>query len=151
MDDELLKKAEAAAARLLKFRQTKRAFREKMRRKGFTPDVVDAVTEKAERLGSINDTDYAMAFAHDSVLINRYGKIKIMKSLLQKGISRDIAESALGMFDDEIYLENLAYFAAKFFDADEEIGTEEKELFKKKMLSRGYTFRQIDSFLECGV
>ena len=151
MDEELFEKAETAAARLLKFRQTKRAFREKLRRKGFPADIVEAVTEKAERLGSINDEDYAAAFVHDSVLLNRYGKIKVMKSLLQKGISRDIAENALSMFDDEIYFDNLRYFANKSFDLEGDVSSDDIEHFRKKMLARGYTFRQIESFLECGL
>ena len=148
MDEELFKKAEKAAARLLKFRQTKRGFKDKMRRKGYPADVVEALTEKAENLGYINDSDYAAAFAHDSVFINRYGKIKIVRSLFGKGIDKETAAEALSVFDDEIYLDNLRYFVYKYFGDEAHVSKEDAEYFKKKMLARGYTYRQIQAVTE---
>ncbi len=148
MDEELFKKAERAAARMLKFRQTKRGFKDKMRRKGYPADIVDALTEKAENLGYINDSDYAAAFAHDSVLINRCGKIKVVKSLFVKGIDKETAAEALSAFDDEIYLDNLRYFFYKYFGDAAHISKEDAEYFKKKMLARGYTYRQIQAVAE---
>ncbi len=148
MDEELFKKAEKTAARLLKFRQTKRGFKDKMRRKGYPADVVEALTEKAENLGYINDSDYAAAFAHDSVFINRYGKIKIVRSLFGKGIDKETAAEALSAFDDEIYLDNLRYFVYKYFGDEAHVSKEDAEYFKKKMLARGYTYRQIQAVTE---
>ena len=148
MDGELFQKAEKDAARLLKFRQTKRGFKDKMRRKGYSSDIVEALAEKAEEYGYINDADYAAAFAHDSILINRYGKIKVMKSLLTKGIDKETALCALSEYDDEIYFENLRFFLYKNFGDGLTADKDETERFIKKMLARGYSYRQVRAVTE---
>ncbi len=144
---EMLEKAEKAALSLLRFRNTRRTLSDKLKRKGFKADVVEEVLNKLERLGYINDEQYAMDYAIDALRLKKHGKMKIKTALAAKGISREIIKKVISSADEELELENLTYFAEKTFGQSEEVTKGELEKFKRKMISRGYSFRQIDMVL----
>ena len=140
-------KAEETALKLLRMRRSKRDLENRLRQKGFPADIVAGVTEKMQRLGYINDLDYAMAFVHDSMLLSRFGPKKIRMSLYQHGIPGNVISCAMESADEEIYLDSLRFFMAKEFGAQEEISQAAAGKFQRRMLSRGFLMRQIETVM----
>ncbi|MDP4119001.1 MAG: RecX family transcriptional regulator [Bacillota bacterium] len=144
---ENFEKASETALKLLKFRNTRRGLIDKLRRKGFEKEISEAVADKMEKLGYINDEDYANAYVSDCITLCRYGRRKIRLGLAQRGVDKAAAEKALKMTDEEQDLENLRYFLLKAFDDEECITAVDAEKFRKKMTNRGFLRGQIDTVL----
>lgn len=56
----------------------------------------------------INEKRYASAFVKDKFRLNKWGKIKITMALREKGIEKELINSALGKIDEGEYQELLA-------------------------------------------
>ena len=132
----------------MKRRNTKRQAENKLKQKGFSKEAVEYAIEKMEKYGYINDADYASAFVSDSVYINKYGKKKIRQMLYSKGVSKEIIETALEEILPEQEMENLRYFLIKTCPKAESITPEMAGKFQRKMMSRGYSYGQIEDILQ---
>lgn len=138
--------AEKAALKLLKNRQTRLQLTQKLYKKGFPRSVIDEVCDKMERLGYLNDTDYAEAFVHDCVLIYRYGPLKIRQALYRRGIPSAMAANAMAVYDQEVFLDNLRFMLAKEA-SDDTVDRYTAARFYRRMESKGYYRSQIDAVL----
>ncbi len=61
---------------------------------GAGQDVAQAVTDRLEELGLINDQDYAERLAKDLYARKGYGERKVLFELTRRGIERELAEEA---------------------------------------------------------
>jgi len=68
----------------------------------------DKIIEKLVDDDFINEKRYCVAFTKDKFHFNKWGKIKILYALKQKGISNDLINNALKSIDEGEYEEMLA-------------------------------------------
>ena len=66
--------------------------REKLTKKGFSPEIIDTVLAKLCRQGYLNDEEVSLRWASTLVRTRGWGRKKIFYYLLKKGIGRDIIE-----------------------------------------------------------
>ncbi|MDA8086684.1 MAG: regulatory protein RecX [Nitrospiraceae bacterium] len=89
------------ALKLLSYRSRSRAeLAERLLRKGFTKDSVDAALQKLERLGYINDSALAAALERQARETRRLGRKGALGFLLKRGIPAGLAASALAGYDE---------------------------------------------------
>lgn len=81
--------------------------REKLRTRELSPDETSAILERLQQEGYINDARYARAYAHDKLLYDGWGRIKIAQSLRLKHIADSLVQEALDELSEEQYLETL--------------------------------------------
>lgn len=83
---------------------------EKLRRRGFSASDREEILDNLERKRFFSDARFAAAFAHDKMLFNRWGKMKITMALRAKRISPAIIRDALDLLSEEEYEQVLEDF-----------------------------------------
>ncbi len=139
-------KATEIALKLLHRRYSRRKLYLKLREKGFSAEICEETVSKMEKLGYIDDKDYAEAFVHDCIFLQKYGPRKIKDGLFRRGISSQHCGEALSRYDDEIHLENIRTFLLKFTD-DDTLSPYDAAKFFRRMESRGFYRKQIEEVL----
>jgi len=95
----------ADAHRLLTHRsRSRRELTDRLLAKGHPEDVVTIVVERLEGDGLLDDRAFAAAFVADKRSLAGWGRQRIAAGLAAAGVSRDVAEEALGedAADDEL-------------------------------------------------
>ena len=77
-------------------------FRTKLRRKGYDGSVVEAVTERFQELGYLNDADIARQLARTFAMSKLWGDRRIAITLKTKGFDRELIEAALALARQEL-------------------------------------------------
>jgi regulatory protein len=97
-----LKRAKNAAYRYLTIRQRSRAeVRKKLDDRGFDADIVRSVMEHLDRLGYLDDRQFARDWAASRVRMRGYGRLRIEQELRIRGIDREtVREAVAGLFDE---------------------------------------------------
>ena len=101
-DEKEVKRARNSAYRYLTIRPRSRAeVEQKLRDRGFPPEVVSSVIDHLLRLGYLNDEQFARQWAAGRVRSRGFGRRRIEQELRQKGIGRDIIRDTLtALFED---------------------------------------------------
>ena len=81
--------------------------REKLLRWGIASDDIKQIIEKLIQGKFIDEDRYCKSFVNDKLRFNKWGKIKIIYALRQKGISSQNIDNAISCIDEEKYLETL--------------------------------------------
>lgn len=91
------------ALRLLTARSyTARSLHRKLTQKGFAPEASQAVMDRLESSGLIDDAKYAEQYARSKVLTSGASKRRVVQDLRRKGIAQPLADAALAkVFADE--------------------------------------------------
>lgn len=77
---------------------------QKLRQRGLSSADCDAVCDRLEDAGFINEERYTRAFVHDKLLFDGWGRIKITQALRLNGISASLIRDVLAdLVDDEAY------------------------------------------------
>ncbi len=102
LPEKELTRAQNTAYRYLSLRQRSRdEVLEKLRQKAFDDSVISAVLAALERLGYVNDREFARQWAAARVRVRGFGRRRIEQELRSKGISRDIiGETLARLFED---------------------------------------------------
>lgn len=83
-----------------------------MRRKlaawGLDAGESQAVLDRLEREGFIDDERYARMFVRERLRLNKWGRVKIAVALRAKGFGAEVIERALDEIDEREYMEILA-------------------------------------------
>ena len=74
---------------------------QKLCEKGLPPEDAEAVCDRLEDEKYVDDSRYARAFAHDKILFDGWGKIKVTQALRLKKIAPNVVEEALNEAVDE--------------------------------------------------
>ena len=83
------------AMRLLGQRmQSERELRQKLGRKDYGPNVIDAVVAECKRLDYVNDAKYAAGRAADAASLKKHGRQRAVSELMSKGVDKSTAEAA---------------------------------------------------------
>ena len=93
--------------RLNKKAETKSSLTRYLLGKGYNDKEIEFVREKLESQGYLNDSNYASGYVNNKVLTTSWGKGKIKKQLLQKGVSENDCDNALESYSKDIELEKL--------------------------------------------
>lgn len=94
--------AHEAALRLLTVRERSAAeLRQRLRQKGYSPEVIIAVLDRLAESGLQDDARFAERFAEEAARGRGYAARRIRGELLRKGIGRDLAAVASTTDPDE--------------------------------------------------
>ena len=104
---ELLKKAGSvqrcndAAYRLLAYRaRSEQEIRERLVKKGFSPETVEKSLEHLKERGLINDREFACQWAENRSKFKPQSAFLTRRELKEKGLSEEIIEEAVKDYDD---------------------------------------------------
>jgi regulatory protein len=102
LNEQELKKAKNTVYRYLSIRPRSRAEVEhKLTEKAFSDSVIHAVLADLDRLGYLNDREFAGQWARSRVRLRGFGRRRIVQELRTKGISRAIIHETLAdLFHD---------------------------------------------------
>ena len=79
--------------------RTEQELRAFLERRGAESDVIDDVVAAIAAEGLIDDAGYAMRFAEDRRLLDRWGNERIARDLERRGVERELVEQALAGHD----------------------------------------------------
>lgn len=114
MQNEPSKKALDAAYGFLARRSHSRAeLKQKLDKKGFSPDDIAAAFNRLSGQGYLNDDEVALRWAHSLVKIKGWGRAKIAAYLMQKGMGKESIEQAQKQIWQEFSEEDTARRALK--------------------------------------
>lgn len=110
-----LRSAFVVAMRLISMRDYgEKELENKLTEKGCQRCYAQAAAEKAKAIGYIDDESYAVALAQRLAESKGYSSSKIKYELVSKGISREIADNAAQMIDNEPILRIIELLNSKF-------------------------------------
>ncbi|MDR1801499.1 MAG: recombination regulator RecX [Lachnospiraceae bacterium] len=143
MDEKLLKKAKLRAMHILeRMDRSEASLREKLACDGYEDDIVAVAVDYVKSFGYINDENYAKRFVEN----NRKNKsaLELYHKLIQKGISKDVAENAVAEFtEDEDAIKAIKNILQKrhydYINADEK----EKKRQMTYLSSKGFMYDDI--------
>ncbi len=100
--EEQLHQARQYAFLLLSYKaRTTTELKQRLARKGFSPDIASKTLQRLSELKMIDDAGYARQFAQDRVSIGHKGKWRVRGELLKRGVAREHIEEALAAAPDE--------------------------------------------------
>lgn len=117
--------------------------REKLTAKGATPEMAERVSDWAERIGLLNDEEYAKALARHYAA-KGYGLYKIKDELYRRGVPREFWEEALAQLDDPTE-QIQAFIEKKLTDPADR---KQVKRVSDALVRRGYTWGQISAVLD---
>jgi regulatory protein len=126
--DDTVEKAHAAALNFLSYRpRSTRELREYFRRKGSEDEVVEAVIERLQRAGLLNDREFARYWVQNRMAFRPRGTRALRVEMRRKGLEGEVIDEALENVGDE---EEAAY-AAGLKKVRELRDLDEREFFRK--------------------
>ena len=132
----------AGAVRLLAARaRSTGEIRQKLTAYGYMDDTVDMVLYKLEKEGLVDDEAFAREWAA-ARMRHQMGRSRILRELMQKGVSRDTAERAVAELDEEEGDAAAVALAQKLLRryADEADAKKAMAKLMAAMARRGYDF-----------
>jgi regulatory protein len=96
LDKKTLTRAKNTAYRFLTYRPRSRAeIIQKLQEKEFEDAIIEAVLADLERLGYVNDQQFAVQWAASRVRLGAFGRRRIEQELKKKGIDREVVKQTL--------------------------------------------------------
>lgn len=101
--EEQLHAARQYAFLLLSYKaRTTSELRQRLTRKGFSPDIVSCTLQRLAELKMIDDAGFARRFVEDRIAIGHKGKWRVRGELLKRGIDRQQIDAAIAEAPDEV-------------------------------------------------
>lgn len=140
--DPLLEKAEKKAYRLLALRaHSEKELRDKLRKGGFSAQVIAGVIEKCRELGYLNDGNFARQRAWELAVNRLAGNRRIALDLIERGISEELCRQAISdvraEISEEDAAERLLWKKAKGI-ALAGLGDREKMRLARSLMGKGF-------------
>jgi len=148
--EEVVAKAFNAAANFLKTRErSKKEIKDKLQTKEYSPNVIEKVLEKLERLDIVNDKRFAEMFVRDRMKLKPEGKRVLFLELKQKGIDDGIIEEVLTYYVDENSEMEMAKRVLKkvgkrYSGMEERI---KRDKIVKYLLGKGFSYSIVEKIL----
>lgn len=127
-----------AVALLGKNLKTKKQMRTYLKDKGYSQKIVDYVLEKLSEYNYINDVNYATIYVRS--VKHKYGKIKIVNELKQKGVSEKDIDLVMQEFETE---EDIILNLANKYVKNKEITNEILSKMYRFLLSKGFEYDDV--------
>jgi regulatory protein len=100
--EEQLHEARQYAFLLLSYKaRTTSELKQRLGRKGFSPDIVSSTLQRLAELKMVDDAGFARRFAEDRITIGHKGKWRVRGELLKRGIERKQIDAAIAEAPDE--------------------------------------------------
>ena len=131
------------ALKLITFKdRTEKELIERLKEKKFSEENIEATVEFMKEYGYINDKSYTERYVSDCVKLKAWGKNRIRKELLYKGIERELIDKKLDelQFDTREILEK--EMEKRFKNADFENPKQRARIFSY-FARRGYSLSEI--------
>ncbi|MCQ2340556.1 MAG: RecX family transcriptional regulator [Paludibacteraceae bacterium] len=112
----------------------------KLRQWGCDSADEQSVIDELVKNNFINNNRYAKAFAHDKLLYQGWGRMKIKAGLLAKYIDEDDIDDSLNNLDEQDYFAILRKVVSKK-------KTDNREQLIRFLLQRGFTYSEISSII----
>jgi regulatory protein len=101
--EEQLHEARQYAFLLLSYKaRTTSELRQRLGRKGFSPDIVSSTLQRLAELKMVDDAGFARRFTEDRITIGHKGKWRVRGELLKRGIDRKQIDAAIAEAPDEV-------------------------------------------------
>lgn len=138
-------KAKTIALKLLGYRQrSEYELRERLKRKGFSPDIIEDTIRELKNSGLIDDREAARSFIR--VGEQRFlGKRAIEELLFKRGIRPELIEEVIEDFDE---IEGAERAAQKWLRRHRLDSRESEERLKNFLLRRGYSIDTANRVIE---
>ena len=119
--------------------RTQQEVRDKLYSYGLYPDAVEEVLTELITEDFINEERYAQSFARGKFRQNKWGRVKIKRSLQQKGISRYCVEQGMREIDEADYYDTLYQLMSRKWESlanDDSYARKNKTV--RYVLGKGY-------------
>lgn len=120
--------------------KTRKQVFEHFRQKGYLPICINNALDMLEGYGYINDKYYAETFVKSKQ--NQKGKMYIVSSLKQKGVSEDIINEVMQDFNTE---QDTIIDIAKKYLKNKVIDQKTKEKLFRHLISKGFEYSEVNS------
>jgi regulatory protein len=112
-DAQVFRDVYTAAGRLLNYRlRTRAELSQRLRQKGYSPEMVEKVIGKLSDIGLLDDSRFAEAFIATKIASKPVGRRELERGLREKGVGKEVAEKAMADVRDEEVQTSLALAAA---------------------------------------
>lgn len=118
--------------------RTSREVSEALKRKGYAPEIVRSCLERLQQRRMLDDSFYARRYAEQRATGQRKGSRLIKQELLQKGITREEADNALGALDRNVEKESALALARKKWPQTKGEPRERRHKVAAFLLRRGF-------------
>lgn len=100
--EEQVHEARQYAFLLLSYKaRTTNELRQRLARKGFSPDIVSRTLQRLAELKMVDDAGFARRFTEDRINIGHKGKWRVRGELLKRGVAKEHIEDALATAPDK--------------------------------------------------
>jgi regulatory protein len=100
--DKELARARDAAYRHLSYRpRSREEVLRKLKEKGFSRPVIETVLHDLERLGYVNDREFAVQWTRSRIRLRSFGRRRIEQELRDRGVERELIQDALSAVFEE--------------------------------------------------
>lgn len=120
--------------------KTRRQMRTYLNDKGYSKTIVDYVLEKLSEYNYINDINYAKIYVRS--VKNKYGKVKIIANLRQKGVSDKDIDEVMQEFESDT--DSIMVLAQKYMKNKEANQDNIAKLYRH-LLSKGFGYDEVNS------
>lgn len=144
-EEEEYRKARERALYLLDFKDYSYVDLFHKLEKNYSEDVCYRVMDKMVEMGTINDRRYAEGLARHYVEVKKFGKYRALREMRGKGLTSQVAEEALEMYDDSYYERLYELVKSKYLRyLDDEKGVNK---VKNALVRYGYSYGLIKEVL----
>ena len=120
--------------------KTRRQMRTYLNDKGYSKTIVDYVLEKLSEYNYINDINYAKIYIRS--VKNKYGKVKIIANLRQKGVSDKDIDEVMQEFESDT--DSIMALAQKYMK-NKEVNQDNVAKLYRHLLSKGFGYDEVNS------
>jgi len=114
LQEEALEEAYRAALAIIERKaRTSRELAEALKRKGYSAEAIAGCLQRMQSRRLLDDSAYARRFAEQRTTGQRKGRLLVRQELVQRGISKEEADRALGELDDNLEIEAAKALARK--------------------------------------
>jgi regulatory protein len=115
--DESERALELAYAHLNRRERTEAELRRHLEARGVRSDVIEAAIDVTRDQGYLDDARYARVFAQDKRDLEQWGSERIRRTLLERGVDRELVEATLSQAPPEDELERAREILRRRFPA----------------------------------
>ncbi|MBI2607282.1 MAG: regulatory protein RecX [Candidatus Doudnabacteria bacterium] len=135
-------KAYEKAVKLLEIRlHTEFELSQKLKLRGFEPEITEQVLGKLSEQGLINDQQFAEVYLDNLIKYKTFGYFMLLKKLLERGIEKSMTEN---MLNELLSLEQEKALAQKFINKK---SPTDREKLARSLNSRGFRSEVIKNIL----
>ncbi len=125
------------AYRILRYRRRSvQEMRTRLLKLGFEEDLVNEVLDEFIKDSTLDDTNFAEAFAADYTKLKPKGNIFIRRELAKRGISKETIENLIQKRDEKLLVEEFFQKKLAHFDIKD---PKDKQKIIQRLLRRGFT------------